>query len=83
MKTGNFSSSISLKRTARNNQAPLFAKIVGSAEADRLTENGIGVEDLDADPLSLNQVSSRKNGSKSAQKGMSANLIRIFSLLFY
>nr|XP_024378988.1 uncharacterized protein LOC112283895 isoform X3 [Physcomitrium patens] len=69
IETGNITSSISVKHTAGSNQAPLLAKVVGSAGTESLVGNGVDVEDFDVDSLSLNQVSSQKNGSTSAQNG--------------
>ncbi|KAG0575333.1 hypothetical protein KC19_VG337700 [Ceratodon purpureus] len=67
METAHLTSSLSFKRTARGNQVPLVARSMGSVESDSLTGNGIGVKGFDADPVSLNQVSSQRNGAKSGQ----------------
>jgi Ethanolamine utilization protein EutJ (predicted chaperonin) len=64
--------SLSLKRTALGNRVPLVARSRGPVESDSRTGNGAGVEDFDADPVSLNQVSSQKNTSRSEQNGMLA-----------
>lgn len=69
METSNLMSALSVKRTARDGQVPLVAKSMGPVEADTLIENGAGVDDFDADPLSLNEVPRQRKGSKAAPNG--------------
>lgn len=82
LEAANLTNSVSFKRTARGNRVSLVARSMGPVESNSLTGNGVGVGDFDADPLSLNQVSSQKNGAKSAQNGMLAYLMALLGLIF-
>jgi len=69
METSNLANSLAFKRTARDSQAPVLAKSMRPVEADTFIENGAGVDDFDADPLSLNEVPRQRKSSKAAPNG--------------